>query len=650
MKPEPIGSTIAGRAEVGANQRPLRGWESRLVFWIAVGFTSFHIVVLNLYPIDPWLFRSFHVSVGSVIGFCIFSARNVENRPTVPWYDWLAVLISLCGFFYIYSNLEDLLFRTGVAPTFWDTIVAGLSILLILELTRRSAGLALPIIASLFIVYCFVGPWMPGVLQHRGFPFDNALTFVYSMDGIFGLTTGISSTYLILFITFGAFLQASKAGEYFIQFALAVAGKARGGPAKVAVISSALMGTINGSAVGNVATTGTFTIPLMKRLGYPSRTAGAIEAVASTGGMIMPPVMGAGAFVMAEVTGIAYGDIAVAAAIPAVVYFLAVYFMVDGEARRRGMRGLAKHELPEWNTVMRYTYQFIPLFVLIGALVTGYSVIRSGTLGIASAFVVSLLRPETRIGIPKILEALHLGAKGTIQLMAVLACAGIIVGVIGLTGIGLRFSSMLIAVAGDSQFFALIFAMLISLVLGLGMPATAAYAVAASVVAPGLIQLGIHPLVAHMFIFYYSVISAITPPVALAAYAGAAIAGSGPMRTSVVAFKYGLAAFIVPFNFFYSPALLMQGETLVIVHVAITACIGVYLLACALQGWFLGRAAGMSVRAGLLIASLLLIEGQVITDVIGIVLAVGMFVLQRSLSARSQDVNAGKNMVILTDC
>jgi len=641
---------LAERAEVGANQRPLRGWESRLVFGVAVGFTVFHLAVLNIYPIDPWLFRSFHVSVGSVIGFCIFSARSVETRRGVPWYDWLAVLISLSGFLYIYSNLDELLFRAGVAPTPWDTAIAGISILLILELARRSSGLTLPVIAGLFVLYCFVGPWMPGVLHHRGFPLDNVLTFVYSMDGIFGITTAISSTYLILFITFGAFLQASGAGEYFIKFALAVAGRARGGPAKVAVISSALMGTINGSAVGNVATTGTFTIPLMKRLGYPAQTAGAIEAVASTGGMIMPPIMGAGAFIMAEITGIPYADIAVAAAIPAVVYFLAVYFMVDGEARRRGMRGLTKGELPKWNVVMRYSYQFIPLFVLIGALVSGYSVIRSGTLGIASAFVVSLLRPETRLGPHKVLEALHLGAKGTIQLMAVLACAGIIVGVIGLTGIGLRFSSLLIALAGNSQFFALIFAMLISIILGLGMPATAAYAVAASVVAPGLIQLGVHPLVAHMFIFYYSVISAITPPVALAAYAGAAIAGSGPMRTSVVAFKYGLAAFIVPFNFFYAPALLMQGETLSIVHVAVTACVGVYLLACALQGWFLGRAAGMVVRAGLLIASLLLIEGQLVTDVLGIVLAVGMFVLQRSSSDRSQNVAPGKNVAIQTDC
>lgn len=625
---------IGERAEVGANQRLLRNWEGHFVFWLAVGFTVFHLIVLNLHPIDPWVFRSFHVSVGSIIGFCIFSARSREMRPGVPWYDWLAAVLSLTALGYVYINLDALLFRAGVQPTTWDVIVSGIGVLLVLELARRSSGLAMPILAGLFMLYCFVGPWMPGTLHHRGFPFEDVLTFVYSMEGIFGMTTSISSTYVILFVTFAAFLQVSKVGDYFIQFASAVGGTAPGGPAKVAVISSALMGTINGSAVGNVATTGTFTIPLMKKLGYPPKTAGAIEAVASTGGMIMPPVMGAGAFIMAEVTGIPYAEICVAAAIPALVYFVAVFFMVDCEARRRGMQGLANDEIPKWNAVMMRAYQFIPLIVLIGALLSGYSVIRSGTLGMASAFVVSWLRPETRIGPAKLLDAFHLGAKGVIQLMAVLACAGIIVGVIGLTGIGLRFSSLIIAFAGNSQFLALVFAMLISIVLGMGMPATAAYAVAASVVAPGLIQLGIQPLIAHMFIFYYSVISAITPPVALAAYAGAAIAGAGPMRTSIVAFKYGLAAFLVPFNFFYTPGLLMQGDVIGVVHVAITACVGVYFLACALQGWFFGYPAGPVVRAGLLASSLLLIDGGLLTDLLGVLLAIILFTLRRSRQLR----------------
>jgi TRAP transporter 4TM/12TM fusion protein len=406
-----------------------------------------------------------------------------------------------------------------------DVVVGVVGTLLVLDLTRRCAGLALPIIATVFLLYCVVGPWMPGVLHHKGIDLALLFTYVYSMEGVFGPTTAVSSTYIILFITFAAFLQVSKVGDYFIDFAFAVAGRRRGGPAKVAVLSSALMGTINGTSAGNVAATGTFTIPLMKMVGYPPRSAAAIEAAASTGGQLMPPVMGAGAFIMAEITGIKYADIMVAAVLPSLLYFLAVYFMVDNESKRLNMSGLPADELPRIGEMARRAYLFAPLVILIGGLVMGYSVIRAGTLGLISALIVSWLHAETRMGPKRILDALHLGAKGTIQLMAVCACAGIIVGVIGLTGVGLRFSSMILAIAGDSQFLALVFAMLIAILLGMGMPTTAAYAVAASVVAPGLIKLGISPLVAHMFVFYYAVISAITPPVALAAYAGAAIAG-----------------------------------------------------------------------------------------------------------------------------
>jgi TRAP transporter 4TM/12TM fusion protein len=488
--------------------------------------------------------------------------------------------------------------------------------------------LALPIIALVFLVYCVVGPWMPGVLYHRGISLDLLFSFVYSMEGVFGPTTAVSSTYIILFITFAAFLQVSKVGDYFINFAFAIAGKARGGPAKVAVISSAMMGMINGTSAGNVAATGTFTIPLMKKVGYPPRSAGAIEAAASTGGQLMPPVMGAGIFIMAEITGIPYLELMVAATLPAALYFLAVYFMVDNESKRLNMRGLSSDELPSLVAMLKKAYLFAPLLILVGGLVMGYSVIRSGTLALVSTFVVSWLNFDTRMGPRRLLDALHLGAKGTIQLIAVCACAGLIVGVIGLTGIGGRFSNMILGIAGQSQFLALVFAMLIAIILGMGMPTTAAYAVAASVVAPGLIKLGIEPLVAHMFVFYYAVISAITPPVALAAYAGAAIAGSDPMKTSVTSFMYGMAAFLVPFMFYYSPALLMQSDSVwQIIHYATTAILGVYLLAAALQSWFFGLAKGW-IRLVLLAASLLLIAGGLFTDVAGVGLAVIAFGIQ----------------------
>jgi TRAP transporter 4TM/12TM fusion protein len=334
-------------------------------------------------------------------------------------------------------------------------------------------------------------------------------------------------------------------------------------------------------------------------------------------------VMGAGVFIMAEVTGIPYTDLMVAAVLPALLYFVAVFFMVDNEAQRLHMKGLTAEELPKFAEMLRRVILFAPLVILIGGLVSGFSVIRSGTMGLVSALVVSWLFADTRMGPRDVLDALHQGAKGTIQLIAVCACAGLIVGVIGLTGIGQRFSSMILGIAGASELLALFFAMVISIILGMGMPTTAAYAVAASVVAPGLIKLGISPLIAHFFVFYYAVVSAITPPVALAAYAGAAIAGADPMRTSVSSFVYGAAAFLVPFMFFYSPAMLAQGTWTEILHVGVTACAGVYLLAAALQAWFFGPI-GWALRIALFCCSLLLISGGWITDLAGLVPAVAL--------------------------
>jgi len=622
---EPAADTEGG---FGGWQRQLSGWQKHLIYWNCIAYTVFHLYVLNVYPIDPWVFRSVHVSWGTALGLAIFAASNGSKRDGIAWYDWLLMAASLGCAAYIAVNLDELLFRVGALPTTGDFIVGLLGTLLVLEITRRTAGLALPIIAVIFILYCFVGPWLPGVLAHRGYDAEFFFSYIYSMEGVFGPTTAVSSTYIVLFIAFSAFLDVSKVGGYFINFAFSIAGGLRGGPAKVAVFSSALMGTINGTAAGNVVATGTFTIPLMKKVGYSRTSSGAIEAAASTGGQILPPVMGAGAFIMAEVTGIPYVDIVVAAVIPALLYFIAVFFMVDNEAIQRGLRGLPRSELPDLWEMVRRIYLFLPLIILVGSLVSGYSIVRAGTLGLVAAFVTSWLHREGRMGPRAVADALGLATRNSLQLIAVCACAGIIVGVIGLTGLGGRFSAMIFALAQDNTLLALIFAMLISLLLGMGMPTTAAYAVAASVVAPGLVRLGIPPLTAHMFVFYYAVISTITPPVALSAYAGAAIAGGDAMKTSVVAFKYGLAAFLVPFMFFYSPALLMQGETIVILRVVATALIGVWFLAGAVQGWFFGPMPWL-MRGVLLAASLLLIEGGWTTDLAGIGLGVAVLLYQR---------------------
>ncbi|MFI0474629.1 TRAP transporter permease [Halomonas sp. HMF6819] len=512
----------------------------------------------------------------------------------------------------------------------WAAIAGSL---LILELTRRVAGLALVVISAIFLVYVFAGPYLPGFLGYPGLSVQRFFSQVYTDAGILGPTTAVSSTYIILFIIFAAFLQASKVGDYFVNFAFAAAGRARGGPAKVSIFASGLMGMINGTSAGNVVSTGSLTIPLMKKVGYPARSAGAIEAAASTGGQIMPPIMGAGAFIMAEVTGIPYTEIALAALIPAILYFASIYFMVDFEAARKGMRGMRKDEIPRFSRLVKQVYLFAPIIILISALFMGYSVIRAGTLATASAAVVSWISPH-KMGVKAILKALQLAGTMSIQIIAVCACAGLIVGVISLTGVGARFSSLLLGLAGVSQLLALVFAMLISILLGMGMPTTAAYAVAASVVAPGLINIGIQPLVAHFFVFYFAVVSAITPPVALASYAAAGISGDNPMGTSVASFKIGLAAFIVPFMFFYSPAMLMEGSALQILRVGVTATLGIVLLSGMVQKWFFGPVNGVT-RVVMLIGAIFLIYGGIYTDALGLAIGAALFVMQRKQHANT---------------
>ncbi|WP_121632517.1 TRAP transporter permease [Tropicibacter alexandrii] len=559
------------------------------------------------------------------------------------------ILLAICGFavavylIAIYGTAA----RNSVGTQFVPIGVAFAATAgsaLILELTRRVAGLALVIITGVFLVYTFTAHLLPGILAvQKAYDWQRFFGFVYTDAGILGPTTAVSSTYIILFIIFAAFLQASKVGDYFINFAFAAAGRARGGPAKVAIFASGLMGMINGTSAGNVVATGSLTIPLMKKVGYRPQTAGAIEAAASTGGQIMPPIMGAGAFIMAEITGIPYQEIAIAAIIPAILYFVSVYFMVDLEAAKLGMRGMREEELPKLGKLARQVYLFLPIIILIVALFAGYSVIRAGTLATIAAAVISWMPvlmvrffpgslPEAAVsgmGPRQIWRAFELAGVMSIQIIAVCACAGIIVGVISLTGVGARFSAVLLDLAGVSQLLAMFFAMCIAILLGMGMPTTAAYAVAASVVAPGLVQLGIPQLTAHFFVFYFAVVSAITPPVALASYAAAGISGSNPMSTSVASFKIGIAAFIVPFMFFYNSALLMDGTWYEVARAGATAVFGVFLLSGGVQGWFMGQRSAWFIRLALIVAALFMIEGGLITDVIGIGAVVSAYLVQK---------------------
>ncbi len=599
---------------------------------------SFHQMILDgtqRVPVDleTWHF-GWPLLAASAIGIVMswFHQRE-RSRFSVPDLVLIVCSVAVAAYFLVvYNTSMRMSTGTSFAPVGISfAAIAGTA--LIMELTRRVAGLALVIIGLVFLVYVFLGPYLPGFLGYPGLSVQRFFSQVYTDAGILGPTTAVSSTYIILFIVFAAFLQASKVGDYFVNFAFAAAGRTRGGPAKVSIFASGLMGMINGTSAGNVVSTGSLTIPLMKKVGYSKQSAGAVEAAASTGGQIMPPIMGAGAFIMAEITGIPYTEIAIAAIIPAILYFASVYFMVDFEAAKTGMRGMREDELPKLKTMVKQCYLFVPIIILIVALFMGYSVIRAGTLATVSAAVVSWFSPN-KMGIRKILEALEIASYMAIQICVVCAAAGVIVGVISLTGVGARFSVLLLDVAEASQLLALIFAMFISILLGMGMPTTAAYPVAASVVAPGLVQLGIEPLTAHFFVFYFAVVSAITPPVALASYAAAGISGANAMETSVASFRIGIAAFIVPFMFFYNGALLMDAGWFDIARALITALFGVYMLSGGVLGWFARASAGVITRLLLIGAALLMIEGGLWTDLSGIALAVVAFLAQRQSKLR----------------
>ena len=683
--------------EFAGTRRVLRSWEMKFVAVLCITFTLFHLFVLNVYALEPLLFRAVHVGWGLAIGFLISAPFMRSGTSGVPWYDWILAAASAACAFYIYWELDGLLFRAGAQFTTGDVITGVVGTFLVLEIARRMTGWALPLIAGIFIVYCFVGPWMPGVLKHNGFAIDRFFTYIFSEYGIFGVTTQVSSTYIILFVTFAAFLTVSKAGDYINDASNALFGWARGGPAKACVASGVAFGAISGSAVANVVASGMVTIPMMRKVGYDRPTAAAIEATSSTGGQITPPVLGAGAFLMAEITGIPYSTIALAAVIPCILFYIACWIHVDLHAVRLGLKGLPFSELPPIKAMVPRLYLLAPIFVLIWVLLDGYSPFRAGSLGILTAMVAGAIAlwfrdfdskgnvstegsgsfgaivfgaavrffalaaigyglaallmhgtdllpptltlpatialvavPAVLFGGHRTLEALEKAARDSIQLVAVCACAGIIVGVVALTGVGGRFSELILGVAGANQLLAMVFAALVALILGMGMPTTAAYAIAAAVIAPGLAKIGVQPLVAHMFVFYFAVISAITPPVALASFAAAGMAQADPWKTSWTAVKFGLATFLVPFMFYYSPVLLMQGAWPDIIQAFVTGAIGVWFLAGATEAWFGGRLA-LPLRFVLAGAALCLLHTGTYSDIIGFAIGAPIYLYQRTL-------------------
>lgn len=561
-----------------------------ITFCLLVLFTVYQLVSTIFFALPPQIHRPIHLAFGLGLIYLMYPLSTKRNNNKIGIAGIvLAIFAFLLPLYWVY-DYEGLVVRTGNYTTL-DLIIGGIAIVLVIEAARRVVGLPIAIIASLFLLYTYFGPWMPGFLEHRGNDVDRIIGHsFYTLEGILGTPLGVSSTFIFLFILFGAFLEKTGVGQYFNDLALVVAGRRIGGPAKVAVFSSALQGTISGSSVANVVTSGSFTIPMMKRLGYRPEFAGAVEASSSTGGQIMPPIMGAAAFLMSEFLNIPYFEIAKAAALPAILYFTGVWIMTHLEAKRLGLRGLKKEELPDKKEVLKRVYLLLPIFVIIVTLMSGVSPELSAIIGIASTVVVGAIRKETRMSIVDIMEAFASGARTALGVVAATACAGIIVGTVTLTGIGLKLANGLIDLAGGVLILTLFFTMIASLILGMGTPTTANYIITSTIAAPALIQMGVPDLAAHMFTFYFGIVADITPPVALAAFAAAGIAKSKPMQTGVQSTKLAIAAFMAPYIFVVSPQLLLIDTTFMeSLWVMITSILGMIGVGAAIIGFWMSK-------------------------------------------------------------
>ncbi len=626
----------------GYSARKLRGPYKRMYLALGMLMAVFHIYFLGYDSLPPWILYFAHVCFGLCIGFMIypFSAKSNRARPSAADICLIALACVSCGYFIV--TMEDVIFRVGVSPTFWDLVFSSCIIALVLEITRRTNGPVLPVIAGLFILYALFGNLLPYELGgHRGYRFPRLFSYLVGLDGLLSTPLAASAGYVYLLLLFSSFLASIGAGQFFIDVAMASAGARRGGPAKVAVLGSALFGTISGNSSANVVASGTFTIPMMRKVGYSARFAGAVEAVASTGGQMTPPILGAAAFIVAELTGTPYLDVALASVIPAVLYFFSIFYMVDLEAITRGLKGLPRDSLPETRRVVREKgHLILPIFVLMVALVGfNFTIVKACIWAIYGTFFCAFLRKATWISPGQVFEGFADGAKQAVGLISACATAGLVIGVLNLTGAGLKFAGAVIALSGGLVPVALILTMAASLVLGMGLPTAAAYLICAAVVAPALVRLGIEPFYAHMFIFYFACLSAITPPVALAAFTAGILARTNPMGVAVTAVRLGFIAFIVPFMFIYSPSLLWRGSLPVILGTLCTAMLGVVFLGSALQGVLYGEKSPPASRALYFCAALALIKPGMATDALGIGLFILGFLIQR-MALKKQAVTA----------
>ena len=638
------------RFDTEARTRILSGWEAKLVLLVAVALSLFHFYTSGFGLLLAIKQRAVHLALVLFMVYMLYPVSGKARRDTVPWYDYVLGGVAAYVVFYHVIYFNEIVMRAGL-PTTMDITMGLLGILLLLEATRRVSNPVLPGIAIFFLFYCYFGRHFPSLFAHRGFNITRIINHMYmGTEGVFGTPLGVSSTFVFMFILFGSFLEQTGMGRFIIDLSMALAGGSTGGPAKVAVLSSGLMGTVSGSSVANVCTTGMFTIPLMKKTGYPPHKAGAIESVASTGGMIMPPVLGAVAFIMAEYTGISYINICLSAAIPAFLYYLALFWNVHLEALKHGLRGVGEGEVPKLGqTLKEGAHLLIPIIVLVELMIEGYSPMKAAFYGILVMVGVVVIRGwkqmTPRVVSSLLAKSLASAGRGILSIAAACACAGIVVGVITLTGIGLKFSVIMVEFSAGIPFLMLILMAVTCLILGMGLPPSASYIITAALGAPALINVGYPVLGVNMLIFYYANLSNITPPVAMAAYTAAGIAEAEPMKTGWYACKIGIVAFMVPFMFVYWPELLMQGSALEISSTTASAIVGILSLTCGVQRQLLIPC--KPVETGLLImGGLLLMKKGFVTDSIGIaifvlVLARQYFVRRRMQMARDSRVTAG---------
>ncbi len=650
-EPEQPKKTISQQSQEAENkaEKLLEAMERRRVYTgkaalvvgaVAIATSCYHLFYAFFHPFFDLDHRSIHWLFISVLTFSLYpfsKKKSPSHRMTIIDGLLLSVSVIICGWLFI--NSSAILNRAGSFET-TDVILSTIMVLLTLEASRRTTGPAVSIVAIIFLCYAFFGPYLPDVIAHRGYSLERVSTYLaLTTDGIFGICIGVSANFILLFILYGALLRKTGAGQFLTDVAFALTGRTRGGPAKAAVVSSTFFGMISGSSIANTVTTGTFTIPLMKRTGYPAHFAGGVEASSSVMGMIMPPIMGAAAFIMAEVLGIPYFKVCVAAAIPASLAFFGTFMQVHFRAVSLGLSGMAKAELPSLLAALKEGWHHIfSVCLLIYFLFLNYSPERAVVVGIVaqltSVFIVGVLKGETvRKLISTLIEALRDGAMDTVEVAAACAAAGIIIGCVTMTGLGISFSSLIVDASMGKLWLALPLTMSACLVLGMGVPVTAQYVIVSSLVAPALTQMGVVAIGAHLFVLYFGTRADITPPVALAAYAASGIAKSPPMKTGVTAFKLGIAGYIIPFMFVYSPELLCIGKPVAIITATATAILGIIALAAAVQKCLLMPCKWHEMLM-LYAVAFLMIKPGIYTDLPGFLLFALIYVLQRRMKQK----------------